>query len=89
MIGNVKSYFRNTFYLFVTVFLGYNQHGRVGLWFPGAPESSTGSVSGLKASQKTGLRLKVSSDRLGEAGNRSYDLWLTRHRLIPFTKLAS
>ena len=38
------------------------------LWFlcPGTPEGSTGSGSGLKASQKTGQRLKVSSDRLGE-----------------------
>ena len=33
---------------------------------PGAPESSTGSGPGFKASQKTGKRLKVSSDRLGE-----------------------
>ena len=38
---------------------------------PGTPEGSTGSVSGFKASQKTGQRLKVSSDRLGEAGNRT------------------
>ena len=36
----------------------------------GTPEGSTGSGSGFKASQKTGQRLKVSSDRLGEAGNR-------------------
>ena len=35
---------------------------------PGTPEGSTGSGSGFKASQKTGQRLKVSSDRLGEAG---------------------
>ena len=33
---------------------------------PGTPEGSTGSGSGFKASQKTGQRLKVSSDRLGE-----------------------
>ena len=32
---------------------------------PGTPEGSTGSGSGFKASQKTGQRLKVSSDRLG------------------------
>ena len=38
---------------------------------PGAPEGSTGSVSGFKASQKTGPRFKVSSDRLGEAGNQT------------------
>ena len=45
----------------------------MGLWFcglcPGAPESSTGSGSGFKASQKSGPRfIKVSSDRLGEPG---------------------
>ena len=34
---------------------------------PGTPEGSTGSGSGFKASQKTRQRLKVSSDRLGEA----------------------
>ena len=39
---------------------------------PGTPEGSTGSGSGFKASQKTGQRLKVSSDRLGEAGDESY-----------------
>ena len=38
---------------------------------PGTPKGSTGSGSGFKASQKTGQRLKVSSDRLGEAGNRT------------------
>ena len=38
---------------------------------PGTPEGSTGSSSGfkLKASKKTGQRLKVSSDRLGDAGS--------------------
>ena len=30
---------------------------------PGAPEGSTDSGSGFKASQKTGPRIKVSSDR--------------------------
>ena len=52
---------------------------------PGTPEGSTGSGSGFKASQKTRQRLKVSSDRLGEAGNRTCDPWLTRHRFIPYT----
>ena len=33
---------------------------------PGTPEGSTGSFSGFKASQKTGQRLIVLSDRLGE-----------------------
>ena len=52
-----------------------------GLWFlcPGTSEGSTGSGSGFKLSQKTGPRLKVSSGRLGEAGNRTYDPWFTRH----------
>ena len=46
------------------------------------PEGSTGSGSGFKATQKTGQRLNVSSDRLGEAGNRTCDPWFTRHRFI-------
>ena len=53
--------------------LAITSTGLVGLWFcglcPGTPEDSTGSGSGFKASQKTGPQLKVSSDRLGEAGN--------------------
>ena len=56
---------------------------------PGTPEGSTGSGSGFKASQKTGQRLKVSSDRLGEAGNRTCDPWFTRHRFIPYTTAPS
>ena len=52
---------------------------------PGTPEGSTGSGSGFKASQKTGKQLKVSSDRLGEAGNRTCDSWFIRHRFIPYT----
>ena len=55
---------------------------------PGTPEGSTGSGSGFKASQKTGQRLKVSSDRLGEAGNRTCNPWFTRHRFIPYTTAA-
>ena len=55
---------------------------------PGTPEGSTGSGSGFKASQKTGQRLKVLSDRLGEAGNRTCDPWFTRHRFIPYTTAA-
>ena len=47
---------------------------------PGTPEGSTGSGSGFKASQKTGQRLKVSSDRLGEAGNLTCDPWFKRFR---------
>ena len=56
---------------------------------PGTREGSTGSGSGFKASQKTGQRQKVSSDRLGEAGNRTCDPWFTRHRFIPYTTVAS
>ena len=55
---------------------------------PGTHEGSTGSGSGFKASQKTGQWLKVSSDRLGEAVNRTCDPWLTRHRFIPYTTAA-
>ena len=44
---------------------------------PGTPEGSTGSGSGFNASQKTGQRLKVSSDRLVEAENRTCDPWFT------------
>ena len=56
---------------------------------PGTPEGSTGSGSGFKASQKTVQWLKVSSDRLGEARNRTCDPWFTRHRFIPYTMAAS
>ena len=49
---------------------------------PGTPEGSTGSGSGFKASQKTGQRLKVSSDRQGEAGNRTCDPWRTRNLFL-------
>ena len=54
----------------------------------GTPEGSTGSGSGFKASQKMGQRLKVSSDRLGEAENQTCDPWFTRHRFIPYTTAA-
>ena len=46
---------------------------------PGAPKGSTGSGSGLNASQKTLPPLKVSSNRPGEAGN-TWDPTFTRHR---------
>ena len=54
---------------------------------PGTSEGSTGSGSGFKASQKMGQRLKVSSVRLGEAGNRTCDPWFTRHRFIVFWRI--
>ena len=46
----------------------------------GTPKDSTGSGSGFKAFQKTRQWLKVSSDRLGDAGNQTCDPWFTRHR---------
>ena len=75
---------------------GYNLY-RLGwfmvLWcflkYPGAPEGSTGSGSDLKASQKTGSQIKISSDRLEEAENRTCEPWFTRHRLIPYTTTGS
>ena len=51
---------------------------------PGTPECSTGSGSGFNVSQKSGQRLKVSSDRLGEAGNQTCNPWF-----IPYTTAAS
>ena len=53
---------------------------------PGTPEGSIGSSSGFKASQKTGQRLKISSDRLGEARNRTCDPWITRQRPLVYKK---
>ena len=55
---------------------------------PGTPEGSTGCGSGFKMSRKTGQRFKVSSNRLGEAGNRTCDPWFTRNRFIPYTTAA-
>ena len=43
----------------------------------------------FKASQKMGPRLRVSSNRLGEAGNRTCHPWFTRHRFISYTTAAS
>ena len=56
---------------------------------PGTPEGSNCDGSGFKVSQKTGQQLKVSSDRLGEARNRTCDPWFTKHRFIPYTAAAS
>ena len=50
---------------------------------PGTPEGSTGSGSGFKASRKTGQWLKVSSDRLGEAGNRSMTYDRLNRKCLP------
>ena len=55
---------------------------RLGLWFCSFMSKSTrrlnASGSDSKASQKTGPRFKVSSDRLGEAGNQTCDPWFTK-----------
>ena len=64
--------------MFVAVFLGYNQYWPGGFMYfavlcQRAPEGSTSSGSDFKASQKTGTQLKVSFDRLREAGNRTPD----------------
>ena len=68
--------------LFLAMFLGYNQYwpgGFMGLWIlcPGASGGSTDSGSDFNASKKTGPRIKVSSNRLGETGNWTCDLWFT------------
>ena len=88
-----KKFAQMRYILFVAVFPGYNQHRPGELMVivvlcPETHECSTGSCSGFKASQKTGPQLKVSFDRLGEAGNRTFDPWFTRHRFIPFTTAA-
>ena len=64
--------------MFVAVFLGFNQYWPGGFVFfavscQRAPEGSTSSGSDIKASQKTGTQLKVSFDRLREAGNQTPD----------------
>ena len=60
------------------------------LWFyvQELPKAQPAVVLVLKRLKKTGQRLKVSSDRLGEAGNRTCDPWFTRHRFIPYTTAA-
>ena len=62
--------------IFVPCSLAITSNGRVSLWFCGFyvqehPKGSTGSGSGFKASQKMGPQCNVSSDRLGEAENRT------------------
>ena len=58
---------------------------------PGTPEGSTGSGCGFKASQKTGQRLKVSSDRIepGTPGLQDIGLSPTLRRLLIPTKIYS
>ena len=67
---------------FVAVFLCCTSTGRVGLWFCGIyvqehPKAQPAVVLVLKRLRRQGPRLKVSSDRLGEAGNRTCDPWFT------------
>ena len=59
---------------------------------PGTTKGSTGSGSGFKASRKTGQRLKVSSNKLGEAGNRLFiskymKFWYILHTKVFFCYL--
>ena len=52
-------FFRSVLCIFVAVFLGYNQYWPGGFMvFVYFYVGSTGSGSGFKSSQKTGLRLK-------------------------------
>ena len=57
------------------------------LWFyvQEHPRAQPAVVLFFQASHKTGPQLKVSFDRLGEAGNRTCDPWFTRHRFMPYS----
>ena len=48
---------------------------------PGTPKGLTGSGSGFKASQKTGQRLKVSSDRL-DLIEKSIQMNIVWHHIV-------
>ena len=90
----LKTCFTEFLFMVVAVFLGYNQYwpgGFMVLWslMSRSTRRLTGSGSDFKASQKTGPRLKVSSNRLGEAGNQTCYPWFTRHRFIPYTTAVS
>ena len=75
----------------MAVFLGCTSTGRLDLcflWFyvQELPKAQLVVVLVLKRLRRRGNGLKsVSSDRLGEAGNRTCDPWFTRHRFIPYT----
>ena len=74
--------------MFVAVFLGYHKYWLRGFMiFVVLTEGSTSSGSCFKASQKTGLQLKVSFDRLQKAWNKTSESWFTRHGLIPTQRL--
>ena len=71
--------------LFVAVFLGSTSTGLVGLcflWFYVQELPNAQPALVLKRLRRWGNGL---SDRLGEAGNGTYDPWFTRHRFIPYT----
>ena len=55
--------------------------------FCGFMSRSTRRLTGFKASKKTGQQLKVSSDRLRQAGSRTCDPCFTRHRFIRYVIL--
>ena len=69
----------------MAVFLCCASTGQVGLWFV-VLCGSYDSCSGFRASQKMGQQLKVPSDRMVEAENRTCDPRFTRHRFIPYKK---
>ena len=50
---------------------------------PGAPEGSTGSSFGVKASQKTGQGFKSHLTDWEKLGIEPGNPWFTRHRLKP------
>ena len=57
------------------------------LWFYAQehPKAKPAVVLVLKRLRGRDKGLKVSSNRLGEAGNGTCDPWFTRHRFIPYT----
>ena len=57
--------------------------GRCVYFFCGFMSRCIGTLTG----NGNGPQHKVSSDRLGEAGNQTCDPWFTRHRFIPYTFL--
>ena len=75
----------------MTVFPGFNQYwlNDFFLWIyvHEHPKAQPAVVLVLKRLRRRGDSLKVSSNRLGEAGNRTCDPLFTRHRFIPYTTL--
>ena len=58
------------------------------LWFyvQEHPKAQPAVILVLKRLRRLESRLKVSSDRLGEAGIRTCDPWFTRHRFILYPR---